>query len=70
MPARARTHSALQEALARAVSGEVAGDPATLATHSTDASNYRHIPLLVVRPRSAEDVVAALKVCAEHGAPV
>ncbi|MFD2470375.1 FAD-binding and (Fe-S)-binding domain-containing protein [Amycolatopsis silviterrae] len=70
MPARARSHSALQEALERAVSGEVAGDPATLATHSTDASNYRHIPLLVVRPRSAEDVVAALKVCAEHGAPV
>ncbi|MFI5614209.1 FAD-binding and (Fe-S)-binding domain-containing protein [Amycolatopsis sp. NPDC051903] len=70
MPGRARSRSPLQEALEAAVSGEVAGDPATLATHSTDASNYRHVPLLVVRPRSAEDVITALEVCAEHEAPV
>jgi FAD/FMN-containing dehydrogenase len=60
----------LHEALDRAVEGEVSSDPATLATHSTDASNYRHLPLAVVAPRSARDVVAALRVCAERGVPV
>ncbi|WP_027944567.1 FAD-binding and (Fe-S)-binding domain-containing protein [Amycolatopsis taiwanensis] len=70
MPSSVRPRSALQEALGAAVSCEVAGDPTTLATHSTDASNYRHVPLLVVRPESAEDVTAVLRVCAEHGAPV
>ncbi|MBB4684070.1 FAD-binding and (Fe-S)-binding domain-containing protein [Amycolatopsis jiangsuensis] len=70
MSSPADPRPALQRALQAVVSGEVAGDPATLATHSTDASNYRHLPVLVVRPRSAEEVIAALRVCAAHGVPV
>ncbi|MFF1559926.1 FAD-binding and (Fe-S)-binding domain-containing protein [Streptomyces sp. NPDC058279] len=35
-----------------------------------DASNYRRVPLGVVAPRDAEDVAAALRVCAEAGVPV
>ncbi|MCY0927364.1 FAD-binding and (Fe-S)-binding domain-containing protein [Streptomyces sp. H27-H1] len=35
-----------------------------------DASNYRRIPVGVVAPRDAEDVAAALAVCAEAGVPV
>ncbi|MBQ0925532.1 FAD-binding and (Fe-S)-binding domain-containing protein [Saccharopolyspora endophytica] len=64
------TENSLWEALKAVVVGEVAADAATLATHSTDASNYRHIPLAVVRPRSADDVLAALRVCAERGVAV
>ncbi|WUC83813.1 FAD-binding oxidoreductase [Streptomyces sp. NBC_00536] len=35
-----------------------------------DASNYRRVPLGVVAPRDAEDVAAALRVCAAAGVPV
>ncbi|GAA0302698.1 FAD-binding and (Fe-S)-binding domain-containing protein [Streptomyces polychromogenes] len=35
-----------------------------------DASNYRRVPLGVVAPRDAEDVAAALRVCAEAAVPV
>ncbi|MEU9301739.1 FAD-binding and (Fe-S)-binding domain-containing protein [Streptomyces sp. NPDC048269] len=35
-----------------------------------DASNYRRVPLGVVSPRDAEDVAAALRVCADAGVPV
>ncbi|MFJ6482261.1 MULTISPECIES: FAD-binding and (Fe-S)-binding domain-containing protein [unclassified Streptomyces] len=35
-----------------------------------DASNYRRVPVGVVAPRDADDVAAALAVCAEAGVPV
>ncbi|WP_189973191.1 FAD-binding and (Fe-S)-binding domain-containing protein [Streptomyces avidinii] len=35
-----------------------------------DASNYRRVPVGVVAPRDAEDVAAALAVCAGAGVPV
>ncbi|MGW6704360.1 FAD-binding and (Fe-S)-binding domain-containing protein [Streptomyces sp. NPDC054956] len=35
-----------------------------------DASNYRRVPLGVIAPRDAEDVAAALAVCAAAGVPV
>ena len=62
--------SALAAALGRAVRGEVRFDPGARALYATDASNYRQAPLGLVIPRDAEDVVAAVKVCREHGAPV
>ena len=40
------------------------------AEYSADASNYRHVPRGVGFPRSAEDVVAAVRICREHGVPV
>src|SRR4051794_26308980 len=40
------------------------------STHSSDASLYRVPPLLVARPRSAEDVVAAIELCARHEIPL
>jgi len=36
---------------------------------SFDASNYRQVPIGVV-PRDLDDVVAAVEVCHEFGAPV
>lgn len=63
-PAKSQSHPLL--ALKSAVSGEVAIDSSTLATYSTDASNYRHVPIAVVHPRSAEDVLATLRICHER----
>src|SRR5215204_3062344 len=60
----------LAAALARAVEGEVRFGRGDRALYSTDASNYRHLPLGVVLPRSVEDVVAAVRVCAEAGVPI
>ncbi|MFL5899184.1 MAG: FAD-linked oxidase C-terminal domain-containing protein [Solirubrobacterales bacterium] len=61
---------ALKRALKEAVKGEVRFDLGTRAIYSHDSSNYRQPPLGVVIPRDAEDVVAAVAVCREHGAPV
>jgi FAD/FMN-containing dehydrogenase/Fe-S oxidoreductase len=60
----------LQAALARALSGEVRFDAGARAAYASDASNYRQVPIGVVLPRSAEDVVATLAACRAHGAPV
>lgn len=66
----AHQHRRLADALAAAVRGEVRFDPGTRALYATDASNYRHVPIGVVTPRDAEDVIAALEVCREHDVPV
>ncbi|WP_327095937.1 FAD-binding oxidoreductase [Nocardia vinacea] len=52
------------------VAGEVRFDPGSRATYSTDASNYRAVPLGVVLPRTPEDAAAAIAVCREHDMPV
>ncbi len=61
---------ALATALREAVRGEVRFDKGTRGAYSTDASNYRQIPIGVVVPRSTDDVVAAVAVCYRFGAPV
>jgi FAD/FMN-containing dehydrogenase/Fe-S oxidoreductase len=61
---------ALGRALRAAVRGEVGFDTASRAAYSTDASNFRQIPLGVVTPRDADDVVAVHALCREYGAPV
>ena len=60
----------LEAALRAAVKGEVRFDAGTRAVYAADASNYRQVPIGVVLPRSAEDIVAALAACRAHGAPV
>ncbi len=61
---------ALESSLRRAVRGEVRFDAGSRALYSTDASNYRQIPIGVVAPRDTDDVAAALEVCRRYGAPV
>ncbi len=61
---------ALERDLAAAVDGEVRFDPGSRGAYSTDASNYRQIPLGVVIPRTVEAAVAAVQVCHRYGAPV
>lgn len=61
---------ALAQALGGAVRGEVRFDDGSRALYSTDASNYRQVPIGVVVPRDTEDVLAALDVCRRFDAPV
>ena len=42
------------------VRGEICFDGGTRALYSTDASNYRQVPLGVVIPASMEDIAAAV----------
>nr|MDQ2709800.1 FAD-binding oxidoreductase [Actinomycetota bacterium] len=56
--------------LARAVAGEVRFDAGTRAMYASDASNYRHLPIGVVRPREVADVEAAVAVCRRYDVPV
>ncbi|MDQ2663290.1 MAG: FAD-binding oxidoreductase [Candidatus Eremiobacteraeota bacterium] len=62
--------AALAEALRAAVRGEVRFDAGSRAMYSTDASNYRQIPIGVVLPKDAADVIATLAAARAFGAPV
>jgi len=60
----------LAEALRKKVRGDVRFDRGSRALYATDGSNYRQVPIGVVLPRDADDVVAALAVCRDFGAPI
>jgi FAD/FMN-containing dehydrogenase/Fe-S oxidoreductase len=61
---------ALEEELRKNVHGEVRFDPGSRALYATDASNYRQVPIGLVVPRDADDVIAAVAACRKFGAPV
>jgi hypothetical protein len=63
-------HEGLEAALRSALKGEVRFDNGARAAYASDASNYRQVPIGVVLPRSAEDIVAAVAACRKHGAPI
>ena len=60
----------LESDLREAIQGEVRFDSGTRAIYSTDASNYRQIPIGVVLPRTLEDVIKTHEVARSYGAPV
>jgi FAD/FMN-containing dehydrogenase/Fe-S oxidoreductase len=60
----------LASELKRAIKGEVRFDDGSRALYATDASNYRQVPIGVVIPRDADDVVAAVALARKHGAPI
>src|SRR5438034_7117236 len=60
----------LAAALRRNLQGEVRFDDGSRALYATDASNYRQVPIGVVLPRDADDVVATVAVARKHGAPI
>jgi FAD/FMN-containing dehydrogenase/Fe-S oxidoreductase len=60
----------LARALAQKVRGEVRFSAGARALYATDLSAYRQVPIGVVVPRDAADVVAAVDVCREFGVPV
>ena len=59
------THS-LEQDLRDAVEGEVRFDAAAKAIYSTDASNYRQVPVGVVVPRTLDDVRAAVRIARKY----
>ncbi|MGW6619279.1 FAD-binding and (Fe-S)-binding domain-containing protein [Streptomyces erythrochromogenes] len=64
------TPGEVERTLRAELRGEVDFGAAARALVTMDASNYRRVPLGVVTPRDADDVAAALHVCAEAGVPV
>jgi FAD/FMN-containing dehydrogenase/Fe-S oxidoreductase len=60
----------LQAALVGGVAGEVRFDRLSRALYSTDASVYQIVPLGIVFPKSAADIVATVKTCARFGVPL
>ncbi|MFE5541392.1 FAD-binding and (Fe-S)-binding domain-containing protein [Streptomyces sp. NPDC056492] len=60
----------LERTLRENLRGEVDFGAAARALATMDASNYRRVPVGIVTPRDADDVAAALRICAEAGVPV
>ncbi len=56
--------------LRRQIAGEVRFDDGSRALYATDASNYRQVPIGIVIPRDAKDVVQTIALCHRYGAPV
>ena len=61
---------ALARDLAAETTGEVRFDAGSRAAWSTDASNYRHVPIGVVLPRTIDDVIRTVALCRKYGAPI
>lgn len=62
--------AALQARLRSTIAGEVRFSPGDRGMYASDASNYRMVPLGVVLPKNADDVVATVAGCREYGAPI
>ncbi len=56
--------------LRRSVRGPISTGSRRRAEYSSDASNYRVVPMVVVQPLDTDDVLAALQVSRETGIPV
>lgn len=62
--------AALERDLRASVRGDVHCEDGYRAMYSTDASNYRQVPVAVVLPKDDADVLEALAVCRRHAVPV
>jgi len=60
----------LEQHLRAAIRGEVRFDAAAKALYSTDASNYRQIPIGLVIPLDEADVIATVDLCRRFNAPI
>src|ERR1700691_3782298 len=69
-PAETVNQGELAAALRKAGLTETETATRRRAEYSSDASNYRVVPLVVAFPRSAGDLIAALDVCRGLGVPV
>src|SRR5690242_14789155 len=60
----------LERDLRSGVDGEVRFDDGSRAAYSTDASNYRQVPIGVVLPRTPDAAAEAVRICHRHRAPL
>jgi FAD/FMN-containing dehydrogenase/Fe-S oxidoreductase len=68
--ARDTRTQALAAELKSKVRGEVSFEASSRAVYATDASNYRQVPIGVVMPVDADDVIETIAVCRRFEAPV
>src|SRR5438128_6534638 len=61
---------ALAARLRSRIRGEVRFDKGSRALYATDSSNYRQVPIGVVIPEDADDVIATVATAREFGAPM
>nr|WP_218030905.1 FAD-binding and (Fe-S)-binding domain-containing protein [Dictyobacter aurantiacus] len=61
---------ALERDLRQQVRGEVRFDEGSRGLYTTDASNYRQVPIGVVIPKDKDDVVATVATCRAYNVPV
>ena len=66
----ASQHQSLYRDLSERIAGEVRFDDGARALYATDGSNYRQLPVGLVVPRNADDVVRTVAVCRAHGVPL
>ena len=66
----AARRDALAADLRAHVRGEVQFGAGDRALYSTDSSNYRQLPIGVVRPLDTDDLAETIRVCRDHDAPV
>jgi FAD/FMN-containing dehydrogenase/Fe-S oxidoreductase len=59
-----------EKELKRKIEGDVRFDRGTLVAYSTDASNYRRIPLGVVAPRHEGDILRVVELARENRVPI
>ena len=64
------SQASLERELRRVIEGEVRFDRGSAAIYSTDASNYRQVPIGAVIPRHEEDVARALQLARENSVPI
>jgi FAD/FMN-containing dehydrogenase/Fe-S oxidoreductase len=62
--------AALRSAVKGGSKGDVRFDNGARALYTTDASNYRQVPIGIVLPHDADDVLATISLCREFGAPL
>lgn len=60
----------LERDLRALLRGEVRFDDGSRALYATDGSNYRQVPIGVVLPRDAGDVLETIAACRRHHAPI
>lgn len=60
----------LERDLRAQVDGEIRFDAGSRAAYSTDASNYRQIPIAVVVPHSIEAAARTVDICRAHDVPL
>ena len=69
-PSQPEYARALAHEIATETTAQARFDTGSRAIWSTDASNYRHVPIGVVLPRTVDDVVRTVALCRKYGAPI
>src|SRR5213080_1204656 len=62
--------AALERELRDRINGEVRFSDGDRGMYASDAGNYRMVPIGVVLPKDADDVIHVVRVCRSHKVPL